>query len=122
MIAKDVVGMQSNGIDYNGTKIVKLCDVEWFDNEFNPERMTVGEARRLSVKVVEAAAEAMAAGKECAIECDKKKLREELADTIQACCNLAAAFGIFDLRNDIADCRMRNVERGKISKPVEADS
>ena len=114
--------MQSNGNDYNSTKIVKLCDVEWFDNEFNPERMTIGEARRLSAKVVEEAAEAMAAGKECAIECDKRKLREELADTIQACCNLAAAFGIFDLRKDIADCRTRNVERGRISKPVEADA
>lgn len=114
--------MQSNDYDRNNPKIVKLCDVEWFDNIFDPNRMTIGEARRLSVKVVEAAAEAMGAGKECAIECDKRKLREELVDTIQACCNLAAAFGIFDLRKDIADCRMRNVERGWISKPVEADA
>lgn len=114
--------MQYDNYNQNDPKCVKLCDVEWFDYQFNPERITVGELRQLSVKVVEEAAEAMEAGKECVVECDKQRLREELADTIQACCNLAAAFGIFDLRKDIADCRMRNVERGRISKPVEADA
>lgn len=102
---------------------VKLCDVEWFDNKFNPACITVGELKQLSVKVVEEAAEAMEAGKECVAECDKQRLREELADTIQACCNLAAAFGVFDLRKDIEDCRIRNVKRGRIStKPVEASA
>ena len=69
------------------------------------------------------AIKAMEAGKECVAECDKQRLREELADTIQACCNLAAAFGVFDLRKDIEDCRIRNVKRGRIStKPVEASA
>lgn len=98
------------------SKYVRLCNVEWFNNQFDPTCITVGELRQLSVKVVDEAVEAMEAGKECIIECDKQRLREELADVIQACCNLAAAFGIFDLRKDIDDCRDRNTDRGRISK------
>ena len=99
-------------------KYVRLKNVEWFNVEINPLHVTVGQFRDLSVKVVEEAAEAMAAGKECVIYADKQRLKEELADTIQACCNLAAAFGIFDLRDAIDECRDRNTNRGRISKKV----
>lgn len=99
-------------------KYVRLKNVEWFNVEINPLHVTVGQLRDLSVKVVEEAAEAMAAGKECVIYADKQRLKEELADTIQACCNLAAAFGIFDLRDAIDECRDRNTIRGRISKKV----
>lgn len=97
-------------------KYVRLNNVEWFNVEIDPTQITVGQMKQLSVKIVEEAAEAMEEGKRCIIECDKQKLREELADVIQACCNLAAAFGIFDLRKDIDDCRNRNTDRGRISK------
>lgn len=97
-------------------KYVRLCNVEWFNVEIDPTTVTVGQLKQLSVKIVEEAAEAMEEGKRCIIECDKQKLREELADVIQACCNLAAAFGIFDLRSDIDNCRDRNTDRGRISK------
>lgn len=97
-------------------KYVRLKNVEWFNVEIDPTQITVGQLKQLSVKIVEEAAEAMEEGKRCIIECDKQKLKEELADVIQACCNLAAAFGIFDLRSDIDDCIDRNTDRGRISK------
>lgn len=97
-------------------KYVRLKNVEWFNVEIDPTAVTVGQLKQLSVKIVEEAAEAMEEGKRCIIECNKQRLREELADVIQACCNLAAAFGIFDLRKDIDDCRDRNTDRGRISK------
>lgn len=113
--ARDVTEMLLKEYD---PKYVRLCNVEWFNNQFDPTCITVGELKQLSVKVVEEAAEAMEAGKECIVECDKQRLREELADVIQACCNLAAAFGVFDLRKDIDDCRDRNTDRGRISKKL----
>lgn len=103
--------------DYD-PKYVRLCNVEWFNVEIDPTNVTVGQLRALSNKVVEEAAEAMIEGKNCIVYADKKRLKEELADTIQACCNLAAAFGIFDLREAIDDCRDRNTERGRISKRI----
>lgn len=103
--------------EYN-PKYVRLKNVEWFNVEFDPSRITVEELRVLSNKVVEEAAEAMVEGKRCITEDDKQALRSELADTIQACCNLAAAFGIFDLRDDIDACVKRNTDRGRISKKL----
>lgn len=103
--------------EYN-PKYVRLKNVEWFNVEFDPSRITVEELRVLSNKVVEEAAEAMVEGKRCITEDDKQALRFELADTIQACCNLAAAFGIFDLRDDIDACVKRNTDRGRISKKL----
>lgn len=99
-------------------KYVKLKNVEWFNVEIDPLNVTVKQLRELSVKVTEEAAEAMVEGKNCIVYADKQRLKEELADTIQACCNLAAAFGIFDLRDAIDDCRERNTERGRISKQI----
>ena len=40
-------------------------------------------------------------------------LIDEIADTIQACCNLAAALGVTDLTPYLARCEERNRERGR---------
>lgn len=105
--------------DYD-PKYVKLCNVEWFNVDIDPTKVTIGELRALSVKVVEKAAEVMQEGKDCALYANKDRLKEELANTIQACCNLAAAFGIFDLRDAIDGCCERNTEQGRISKQITA--
>lgn len=44
---------------------------------------------------------------------EKADLIDEIADTIQACCNLAAALGVYDLTPYLAACEERNRERGR---------
>lgn len=44
---------------------------------------------------------------------EKADLIDEIADTIQACCNLAAALGVDDLAPYLARCEERNRERGR---------
>lgn len=48
-------------------------------------------------------------------DCNKRilPLVDEIADTIQACCNLAAALGVYDLTPYLARCEERNRERGR---------
>ena len=48
-------------------------------------------------------------------DCNKRilPLVDEIADTIQACCNLAAALGVTDLTPYLARCEERNRERGR---------
>lgn len=48
-------------------------------------------------------------------DCNKRilPLIDEIADTIQACCNLAAALGVYDLTPYLAACEERNRERGR---------
>ena len=41
-------------------------------------------------------------------------LVDEIADTIQACANLAAALGVDDMRDAMAKCEARNRERGRL--------
>lgn len=41
---------------------------------------------------------------------------DEIADTIQACCNLAAALGVEDMTPHLARCEERNRERGRYDK------
>lgn len=41
------------------------------------------------------------------------KMLDEIADTIQACCSLAAALGVHDLTPYLAACEERNRERGR---------
>lgn len=40
-------------------------------------------------------------------------LMDEIADTITACCNLAAALGVTDLTPYLARCEERNRDRGR---------
>ena len=48
-------------------------------------------------------------------DCNKRilPLVDEIADTIQACCNLAAALGVYDLTPYLTRCEERNRERGR---------
>ena len=48
-------------------------------------------------------------------DCNKRilPLVDEIADTIQACCNLAAALGVTDLAPYLARCEERNRKRGR---------
>lgn len=44
------------------------------------------------------------------------RIFEEIADTVQACVNLAAAVGAKDLTYAIENCKKRNIKRGRITK------
>lgn len=44
---------------------------------------------------------------------ERGDLLDEIADTITACCNLAAALGVTDLTPYLAACEERNRERGR---------
>lgn len=48
-------------------------------------------------------------------DCNKRilPLVDEIADTVTACCNLAAALGVTDLTPHLAACEERNRERGR---------
>lgn len=48
-------------------------------------------------------------------DCNKRilPLVDEIADTITACCNLAAALGVTDLTPHLAACEERNRKRGR---------
>lgn len=48
-------------------------------------------------------------------DCNKRilPLVDEIADTVTACCNLAAALGVTDLTPYLAACEERNRERGR---------
>lgn len=41
------------------------------------------------------------------------KLRDEIADVIQASCNLIAGFGLDDFTPEMERCRKRNEDRGR---------
>ena len=43
----------------------------------------------------------------------KESIIAECCDTIQACCNLAAALGVYDLTPYLARCEERNRKRGR---------
>lgn len=79
----------------------------------NPFEM--GTPKEAAVKVLEEAAEVYAAWQECewldsndAID----NLADELADVIQAACNLADRYGI-DLASAMERCEKRNCARGR---------
>lgn len=44
---------------------------------------------------------------------NRRDLLAEIADTIQACCNLAAALGVEDMTPYLARCEERNRKRGR---------
>lgn len=46
-------------------------------------------------------------------EINESHLLGEIADTVQACCNLASALGVTDLTPYLVRCEERNRERGR---------
>lgn len=86
----------------------------------------VEPTKEQAVKVLEEAAEVVEAFKRADPgdvlpvarqfpDCNKRilPLVDEIADTIQACCNLASALGVDDLTPHLAACEERNRERGR---------
>ena len=91
---------------------VKLTSVRTFPN--------VQPDKAQALKVLEEAAEVVEAWKDyrdCVPLSFKRGLLEmtidEIADTITACCNLAAAHGVTDLTPYLARCEERNRKRGR---------
>lgn len=69
-----------------------------------------------ALKVVEESAEVFSAWEGWQTVEDegvREMLLDEIADTIQACCNLAAALGVDDMTPYLARCEERNRERGR---------
>ena len=75
-----------------------------------------------ALKVLEEAAEVVEAFKqrdprdETHIGYATANVLDEIADCIQACCNLAAALGVDDMTPYLARCEERNRERGRYDK------
>lgn len=67
----------------------------------------VQPTKEQALKVLEEAAEVVEAFK------SGEDVNDEIADTIQACCNLAAALGVTDLTPYLARCEERNRRRGR---------
>lgn len=77
-----------------------------------------------ALKVLEEAAEAYAAWQDWDAgedfkPCYREDLLDEIADVIQAACNLADALDATDLAPYVATCRIRNEERGRYGNAEE---
>lgn len=92
-------------------KTINVGEVAVFDNvEPNKEQ---------ALKPLEEAAEVFGAWQEWEETkslSDEGRVIEEIADTIQACVNLAAAMGVGGLAYAMVKCKIRNIERGRITK------
>ena len=90
---------------------IKLGNVKPFPN--------AAPTKAQALKVLEEAAEVVEAFKQrdprdvTHIGYATGNVLDESADTIQACCNLAAAHGVTDLTPYLARCEERNRERGR---------
>lgn len=81
----------------------------------------VKPTKEQALKPLEEAAEVLGAWQEWEYGTDEQKSSEsttyfimcELADTITACCNLAASLGVHDLTPYLAQCEERNRMRGR---------
>lgn len=92
---------------------IKLGSVRAFPN--------VKPTKEQALKPLEEAAEVLGAWQEWEYGTDeqwsreslKRFLMDEIADTITACCNLAAALGVEDLTQYLARCEEKNRRRGR---------
>jgi hypothetical protein len=83
----------------------------------------VEPTKEQALKVLEEAAEVFGAWQvlwdavegtsEKRVHAARESLFAEIADTVTACCNLAAALGVTDLTPYLAACEERNRERGR---------
>ena len=77
-----------------------------------------------ALKVLEEAAEVFGAWQDWDRSMDCKPIvriaaLNEIADVVQAACNLAAAFGVTDFAPYMRNCRIRNEERGRYGNAEE---
>lgn len=95
---------------------IKLGNVKPFPNAA-PTKAQALKVLEEAAEVVEAFkqhSEAMSYDPECMFaKSSHRYLMDEIADTIQACCNLAAAIGVTDLTPYLARCEERNRKRGR---------
>lgn len=87
---------------------IKLTNVRAFPG--------VQPTKEQALKVVEESAEVFSAWQRYGADDWKDVLLDEIADTIQASCNLAAALGVTDLTPHLAACEERNRERGRYGR------
>ena len=76
----------------------------------------VQPTKEQALKVVEESAEVFSAWEGWQTVEDegvRDMLLDEIADTVTACCNLAAALGVTDLTPYLARCEERNRHRGR---------
>ena len=116
------VRQENDAVAYVCAKYVKLTNIRAFPNA-RPDKAQ-------ALKVLEEAAEVVEAFKKWFLangfqKCNAEKvpadfadaefadLMDEIADTIQASCNLAAAMGVTDLTPYLARCEERNWHRGR---------
>lgn len=84
---------------------IKLGSVRAFPN--------VQPDKAQALKPLEEAAEVFGAWQRYGADDWKDVLLDEIADTITACCNLAASLGVTDLTPYLARCEERNRKRGR---------
>lgn len=84
---------------------IKLTNVRAFPG--------VQPTKEQALKVVEEAAEVFGAWQRYGADDWKDVLLDEIADTIQASCNLAASLGVTDMTAYLARCEERNRRRGR---------
>lgn len=116
------VRQENDAVAYVCAKYVKLTNIRAFPN--------AAPTKAQALKVLEEASETVEACKKWFIadgfqKCNAEKvpadwadtefndLMDEIADTIQASCNLAAALGVTDLTPYLARCEERNRRRGR---------
>lgn len=100
---------------------------KWKKTKLNSRAVRVGAVatfegvkpdKAQALKLLEEAAEVFGAWQDWDRGTDfKPKSRiavlDEIADVVQAACNLVAAFGVTDFAPYMQDCRIRNEERGR---------
>lgn len=92
-------------------KTINVGEVAVFDH--------VEPSKEQALKPLEEAAEVFGAWQkwnETKSIADATRIFEEIADTVQACVNLAAAVGAKDLTYAMENCKKRNIMRGRITK------
>ena len=92
-------------------KTINVGEVAVFDH--------VEPSKEQALKPLEEAAEVFGAWQkwnETKSIADATRIFEEIADTVQACVNLAAAVGAKDLTSAMENCKKRNIMRGRITK------
>ena len=92
-------------------KTINVGEVAVFDH--------VEPSKEQALKPLEEAAEVFGAWQEleeAKSAVDKVQIISEIADTIQACVNLASALGVTNLTYAMKDCKNRNIKRRRITK------
>lgn len=93
---------------------IKLGTVRAFPN-VKPDKAQALKVLEEAAEVVEAFKNLLDASRDADYNprCEREDLLDEIADTVTACCNLAASLGVHDLTPYIARCEERNRGRGR---------